>query len=317
MTHTMSRPATLVALASLLALGAAAASAQSAAAAAPAAKSAERMIVTIPFVARNGSQVVTCGRPITDLGSTKATAQLRDLRFYVSNVRLVRKDGSSRMLDLLPLKKGYTIERGGNRTTLIDLENGRGMCNQGDRAMNTVIRGSVPAGRYVGLHMYLGVPFPLNHSDTVAAPRPLDLASMAWSWQAGRKFAKIEITDPQGATGTWQTPTFNFHLGSTGCVGNPATGATASCGASNRVTVRFARYNPKVRKVAINLRALFAGNDVTRNRAGAAGCMSGPTDPECGPVFRSLDLSWKADGSGTGQVLKGGPNQTLFRRVLR
>ena len=70
--------------------------------------------------------------------------------------------------------------------TLIDLENGTGACaTDGDKATNTVIRGTVPDGDYVGIRMYLGVPFALNHTDIVGAPRPLDLAAMSWSWQYG------------------------------------------------------------------------------------------------------------------------------------
>ena len=70
------------------------------------------------------------------------------------------------------------------------------------------------------------LPFALNHSDYATATKPLDVAAMAWSWQSGRKFAKIEVTDPAGATGTWTAKTFNVHLGSTGCTGNPANGET-------------------------------------------------------------------------------------------
>lgn len=274
------------------------------------------MNVTIPFTAVNGTTPVACGTPVTGLGTTSATAQVRDLRFYISNVRMVRKNGSSVMLKLTP-KKGYTVVRGGNRTTLIDLENGAGSCDQGDKAVNAAIRGTVPHGDYVGMRFYLGVPYPLNHTDTVGAPSPLDITAMTWSWQAGRKFAKIEITDPAGAAGTWASKVFNFHLGSTGCVGNPATGATTHCGASNRVAVRFEKFDPAKQRVAIDMKTLFAGNDVTVNRAGATGCMSGATDPECAAVFNTLQVDWKADGTGTGQPINQGHGQTLFRAIAR
>jgi len=273
----------------------------------------QNMTVTIPFTAVNGTAPVSCGTPITGLGTTAATAQLKDLRFYVSNVRMVRRDGSSVLLKLTP-KKGSVVSRGGNRVTMIDLENGTGSCDQGDAAVNSVIRGTVPHAAYVGMRFYMGVPFPLNHSDTVGAPAPLDLTAMTWSWQAGRKFAKIELTDPAGAAGTWTAKTFMVHLGSTGCLGNPATGGTANCIASNRMTVRFAAFNPATQKVAVDVGALVAGTDVTVNRGGAAGCMSGGTDPECGPVFTALGIDWKPDGTGTGA---SPGTQTLFRAMAR
>ena len=76
------------------------------------------------------------------------------------------------------------------------------------------------------------MPFALNHTDAPAVPAPLNSAAMAWSWQAGRKFTKIEFADPGGATGTWTAKSFFVHLGSSGCQGNPATGATVELRAS-------------------------------------------------------------------------------------
>ena len=156
--------------------------------------------VQLRFAAVSGATPVACGRPIAGLGTGGTTAQLQDLRFYISNVRLVRANGSSVPITLTG-DEDYNLTRGGNRTTLIDLENGRGLCTEGDRATNSVISGTVPRGRYVGARMYLGVPFPLNHTDITTAPAPLDLTSMDWSWQSGRKFAKIELVDPGGRRG--------------------------------------------------------------------------------------------------------------------
>ncbi len=271
--------------------------------------------VSIQFAAVAGSSPVACGAPIAGLGTTGATAQLQDLRFYVSNVNLVRRNGSVAPVRLAA--SPYNLTAQGNRTTLIDLENGRGACTQGDAATNAVVRGSVPRGEYVGMRMFVGVPFVLNHSDTTTAASPLDSVAMNWSWQAGRKFTKIEVTDPAGPGGTWRARTFNVHLGSTGCTGNPATGGTASCLASNRVTVRMDRFDARTQRVAVDLQALLAGNDVTVNRAGAPGCMAGPTDPECAGVFAAFGLDWRPDGTGTGQVVDRGARQTVFRAVSR
>lgn len=272
--------------------------------------------VQIRFAAVSGDAPVSCARPVPGLGVTAATARLQDLRFYISNVRLLRADGRSVPLRLTR-DDAMNVTRGGNRVTLIDLEDGRGTCAAGTAAMNAVIRGTVPEGRYVGATMYLGVPFPLNHGDVVTAPRPLDSAAMAWSWQAGRKFTKIEVADPAGPGGTWATRVFNVHLGSTGCVGNPASGATVGCAASNRATLRFPRFDPARQRILIDLRALTAGDDVTADRGGAAGCMSGPTDPECAGVFAAVGVDWRPDGTGTGRVLAGGRAQTAFRVAAR
>lgn len=272
--------------------------------------------VTLNFSAVAGSTPVRCGTAIAGLGSGNTTAQLKDLRFYVANVKLIRADGTRQDLTL-SANDDWNLSQGGNSLTLIDLEDGSGACSGGTVATNAVIRGTVPAGQYVGVEWTTGVPFALNHSDYATATKPLDVQAMAWSWQAGRKFAKIEVTDPDGATGSWTAKTFNIHLGSTGCTGNPASGETVSCKAANRMAVSLPSFNPDTQRIAVDVRALLAGNDITRNQAGATGCMSGGTDPECLKVFESLAIDWKADGSGSGLPLNNGAAQTAFKVVAQ
>lgn len=272
--------------------------------------------VALEFAAYSGSTPVKCGTLVTGLGSGAVDAQIKDFRFYVANVKLVKADGSE-----VPLTLGanddWNLSSGSDSVTLVDLEDATGSCAGGTAATNTTVRGTVPAGDYVGVKMTMGVPFALNHSDYAAATKPMDVQAMAWSWQSGRKFAKIEVTDPAGTTGTWTAKTFNFHLGSTGCTGNPATGATVTCSTPNRMDVKLANFNPATQKLAVDVKALLAGTNITVNQAGAAGCMSGGTDPECLHVFESLAIDWKADGTGTGLPLNAGAAQTLFKAVAK
>jgi uncharacterized repeat protein (TIGR04052 family) len=249
--------------------------------------------VDIKFTAVAGDEPVACGTPIEGLGSTAQAAQLQDLRFFVSEVKLIRRGGR-----VVPLKlaknSAFRITRDGVGVTLIDLENGTGSCAvDGDAAMNAVVRGTVPKGNYVGVRWTVGVPFALNHTDAPAVPAPLNSAAMAWSWQAGRKFTKIEFADPGGATGTWTAKSFFVHLGSSGCQGNPATGATVSCAVANRANVRLKSFDPKGQQVAVDVKTMLAGNDITVNKGNAPGCMSGPTDPECTGVFAAFGLTGK------------------------
>lgn len=272
--------------------------------------------VTLEFGAYAGGTAVQCGTLVTGLGSGNVDAQIRDFRFYVSNVKLLKADGSKVALTL-GANDDWNLTSGSDSVTLIDLENGTGSCAGGTAAMNATVKGTVPAGSYVGVEMTMGVPFALNHSDYAAATKPLDIQAMAWSWQSGRKFAKIEVTDPAGATGTWTAKTFNFHLGSTGCTGNPASGQTVACVAPNRMDFHFHAFNPATQKIAVDVKALLAGTDITVNQAGAAGCMSGGTDPECLKVFESLAIDWKANGTGTGLPIDEGHAQTLFKAVAK
>ncbi len=257
------------------------------------------------------------GRPRSRWASSqrRQPAQLADLRLYVSDVKLVRANGRAVAVKLAA-NSAYRVSRGAARVTLIDLEDGSGSCMEGTKGMNASVRGTVPRGRYVGVRWTVGVPFALNHTDVPAAPAPLNSAAMAWSWQSGRKFAKIELADPGGETGTWASKMFMVHLGSTGCTGNPASGETVKCSAANRSAISLRRFDPKRQRVAVDLNALVAGNDITVNRADAPGCMSEPTDPECGGVFKALGIGWRADGSGSG-ASPSGSRQTVFRAIAR
>jgi uncharacterized repeat protein (TIGR04052 family) len=271
--------------------------------------------VAIEFVARAGDDAVACGDTlVSGLGSGAASARLKDLRFYVSAVELLRADGVVVPLKLAPNGPWQYTAPGGEAVTLIDLEDGSGGCwLEGNAETNAVVHGSVPPGRYVGLRWSLGVPESLNHSDTAAAPAPLDLVSMGWGWQAGRKFAKIEFSEP--SRGDWSSPAFLVHLGSTGCTGNPGLG-TVLCTRSNRGRVQFDTFDPDTQRIAVDVRALVQGADVTRNLGGAQGCMSGATDPECQQVFAALAIDWQVDGSGSGLPLADRA-QSVFRVLPR
>lgn len=275
--------------------------------------------VALEFVAVAGHTPVQCGTLVAGLGTGASTAHIKDLRFYISNVALLQADGTETPL-ALAANDNWNLSVGNDRVTLIDLEDATGTCIGGTAATNALVRGTAPAGDYVGVKFTMGVPFALNHtlySDAATAKPPLDIGAMAWSWQSGRKFSKIELTDPEGANGQWTAKTFAVHLGSTGCVGNPATGETVQCQAPNRTQVHFAAFNPEQQKIALDVQALVAGNDVTKNLGGAAGCMAGGTDPECAGVFRALALDWQANGTGTGLPIAGGASQTVFRPLAR
>jgi len=272
--------------------------------------------VDLRFAVVAGSSPVSCGTPTPGLGKTKQPAQLSDLRFYVSNVKLLRRDGTAAAVTL-GKNSAFQYSRGGDRVTLIDLENGTGGCKaEGTTATNASVRGTAPKGSYVGVRWTLGVPESLNHSDVSAAPAPLNLAGLGWDWQLGRKFAKIEVSDPGGATGSWAEKTFYVHLGSVACTGDPAAGGKATCKTPNRAEIRLARFTPARQRIAVDLKALLAGDDITANRDGMPGCMSEQTDPDCGPVFSALGINWRADGKGTGRS-PAGAAQTVFRAIAR
>ncbi len=175
--------------------------------------------------------------------------------------------------------------------------------------------------------MTLGVPFELNHLNAADAttPRVLQNAvhpSMSWNWRGGRKFTNIQFdqnenVDPSAwesaevKDGKAEEGSVRLHLGSTGCVGNPAEGTPiSSCKAPNRVTVTLAGFNPASQVVAFDAGALF-NYDIASKAEGAGGCMSGATDAACAKPFDALALDWKVDGSGTGVAVAGKTQKVL------
>ena len=288
--------------------------------------------VTISFEMVNAGVPVRCGDPITiantalwdhvndvklttpgAVGGQITAGKLVDTRFYVSNVLLL--DAAGNAVPLTFAETGaYQSAKG---LALIDFGYLSGAaCTT---TYNTTLTGKAPAGTYTGVSLTIGVPIrnadfstKLNHINTAdtASPGPLQNTAMAWSWQSGRKFTKIEFQpdvaiDKIGATTTTK---WNVHIGSTGCAGDPtvATNETA-CTNPNRLALKFDAFNAATQKVVVDVAKLFGQADLSFEGGGAAGCMSGTTDPECAPIFKTMGIDIT-----TGKTLSGANAQTVF-----
>ena len=291
--------------------------------------------VSITFAAVNGTTPVTCGTPLTGLGTTGASAAVQDLRFYITNLALIDDKGVAVPVKLDANK--WQLTQGTETVSLIDLENASGACATGGTAdMNAVITGTVPDGNYVGLKASVGVPDNMNHTAVAGGTPPLDNAAMNWSWQSGRKFTKIEINPVGGITQTVAAtattaavvsniPTFNLHVGSTGCTAKVDAAGVAlkdsagnpvySCSNPNLAAFSLSAFNASTQKVALDIGQLFKTTNVTIENGGAAGCMSGATDPECPALFSELQISF---GSGSnGQPINSGAAQKVFKAIAK
>lgn len=267
-----------------------------------------------------------CGKQLA-LGSQANAAgaavagQINDLRFFISNIRLIDHYGNAHpvVLDETSYQsKGVALLDFETSTppatpgVLTDAATNK--CLTGNATTNTVITGKVLSGpHYHGIAFTLGVPVmspgankvSMNHADPAATstPAPLTSSGMAWSWQGGKKFTKIEFTPDSGlfnGAATAGATVWNLHLGSTGCAVNPATGglidAGYSCGAPNVVPFDLDNGNflntdgSSTQKVALDLITLFQTADLSQETGGAPGCMSGATDPQCAAIFSALQL---------------------------
>ena len=283
--------------------------------------------VTITFAAVNGSTPVACGTQLTGMGSTTVAADLQDLRFYITSLKLINDKGEAVAVKLDA--NSWQLTQGTETVSLVDLENATGACNTPNNttATHAAITGTVPAGTYVGLKATMGVPETMNHSAIAGGVPPLDNSPMAWSWQSGRKFSKIEINPAGGITkpdGSKIT-TFNFHQGSTGCTAKldangavikDAAGNTVyTCTNPNAMDFSLAAFNVDTQKVVLDIGKLFSTTNVTVENGGAPGCMSGATDPECPTMFSQLQVSF-GPGS-TGLPINGGAAQQIFKAAAK
>lgn len=266
---------------------------------APQAAVAKDRPVSISFALMADGKEVGCGAPLSNLGAGHLPGKLQEARFYVYGFEMIDAKGARTPVSLEQNDWQYAD------VALLDFKDARGgsaACSESNPAKNTRVVGTAPRGAYVGLAFSVGAPVEsmvdgkavsINHSNVETAPPPLDIAGMAWNWQAGRRFFTFEVYPPAPvvkADGS-KSRGWMVHLGSTGCKGNPATGEIVSCAHGNRFAVVFDRFDPKTQQIDVDLTTLLANSDITVDKGGAVGCMSGLDDPECPAVFKALGLN--------------------------
>lgn len=237
--------------------------------------------VEIKMLAKIAGEIFSCGRNYDGIGTTGTTITPQDLRFYVHGVQLISESGES-----VPVTLDNDNKWQNQNLALLDFEDAQGACStEGTPDLNTALRGSVRSGVYTGISFILGVPFAMNHQDAQTAQAPQNLTAMWWNWNAGFKFLKFDFQS-SGFPDGWRV-----HLGSTACTGNEA-GAVNQCGSPNLVQVTLTDFDPDQDTISIELAGLLSDSNVDVNTAlTAPGCMSGPTDPECQPIFSKLGLT--------------------------
>ncbi len=236
--------------------------------------------VSIQFKAVVGGDDLTCGKTYPGIGTSKSTITPRDFRFYVHNVRLVDAAGKETPVELKQDEKWQL-----DNVALLDFEDAKGSCANGTPDLNSFVSGTIPKGDYTGLRFTLGVPFEKNHTDLTKMSSPLNLTALAWVWNAGRKFARLDFSSTGAPRG------YAIHLGSTGCTPNETkTTVPTQCANPNRVEVSFENFDLGKDVVIADLASLLEDSDVDQTGKMMSGCMSGPGTPACAPLFSHLGL---------------------------
>jgi uncharacterized repeat protein (TIGR04052 family) len=241
--------------------------------------------VSLHFAAAAGSTPVVCDAKLPGLGTSRATVVPQDLRFYVSEVRLLRADGAE-----IPVALDDDRAWQAKGIALLSF------CADGKADVHDVVTGTVPAGAYRGVRFTLGVPDALNHADATVAEAPLNVTGMYWSWRSGYKFFRFDVRASRengSSPSTWLV-----HLGSTGCT--TSGGSVYACLHPNRPTVTLRDYDWRSNAIVLDVARLVAGADLTAHSGGSE-CMSDPADDAiCSPPFAALGLA----GAGAQNVFR-------------
>jgi hypothetical protein len=115
------------------------------------------------------------------------------LKFYTSNVQLVKADGDSQMATGLSLTTFLAPGIEENQPSSSQVLQGGQVLNAKASQGATFFALKAPAGDYKGLRFEVGVPKDLNHRDASTMPMPLGLESgMFWAWNPGYIFMRLE-----------------------------------------------------------------------------------------------------------------------------
>lgn len=252
--------------------------------------------VTLPFEAvyNSSNDPVSCNGTMTGLGTGGVNAELLDFRLYVHGVTVTTS--YQRELELTLDSNAWQ----GEGVALLDFRDYIS-CETDPQEPRKVITGSVDledGETLTGVSFTLGVPETLNHNNLATAPTPLNVPTLHWSWQTGYKFLRMDVR-VEGAEA------FNVHLGSTDCSGDATVGETVSCSRSNRPHIEFPTFFFDQDVIVIDYGKLVENTLDGTDDGGALGCMSGVTDPECGPVFNALGLDLDTGATTS--------TQTVFR----
>ncbi len=251
--------------------------------------------VSVRFAATAHGTPVRCGAPFDGIGITGSRVSIADLRFYVSHLRLVTATG---------VEAPITLNQDGlwqvDDVALLDFEDGSSGCANGTEPTRDVVQGTIPEGDYLGVRFELGLSFDKNHREPTLQPSPLNLSRLFWSWNGGYKFMRMDLRT------TGQPKGWMLHLGSTGCLpGETPTTVPDSCAHGNLVTVNLPAYSDATDVIELDVSSLLARSDVDVNTDKTPfGCMSGQTDPECGPIFEQLGLAFGENPGGPQKVFR-------------
>lgn len=228
--------------------------------------------VEIPFHAAWKGHAIACS------GTTPALA---DLRFYVSNPRLLDAEGEEH-----DVRFATEFEWENDAVAYIDLETGNGACAGGTPEVYHRIVGVAREAEYRGLRFTVGVPFRLNHADLRTASPPLDRIEMHSQAVSGYTFLRAGVKGAEGE--------FRIRVGSEACEGS--VGYVTGCEFPGRIEVFLPDFVPGDNGVVVNLDRLLPDSGLD----GAQIHCASPEQGDCAASYAALGIDVRT-GLANGQ----------------
>ncbi|VUD64951.1 hypothetical protein TDB9533_03441 [Thalassocella blandensis] len=269
--------------------------------------------LTLNFKAIAGQMDANCDNMITGLGPDGTdSVGLRDLRFYVSNIRLYDDAGAELDVEFDSNEFQYNSDQG--FVALIDFtSNDSGSCDanegEGTARTNLMITGDVEDSRIADIAFDVGLSQAVM-KDVIAtntaedAPSPLN--EMYWSWASGyRHFVfNFEVMDAMGTYGGGA-----LHIGSRGCGGDGqlALENKEECDFINTPSVMLQGFDPDMNTITVDLAAAL--NDLafaipqqeSEQTTPGVNCHSSPMQTDCASIFVNFGVDMEsgvADANG-------------------
>ncbi|MBL8951982.1 MAG: metallo-mystery pair system four-Cys motif protein [Myxococcaceae bacterium] len=257
-----------------------------------------------------------CTDELTGFGAgSDQKVGINDLRFYVSNLKFTDRAGNTVAATLD--KNDFQYDSAEGQVSLIDLTgNTEGTCGmsmlgggEGTARTNDSIKGTTLLGEVAGVSFDVGVPQPVMKkviADNTAEGAPSPMREMYWSWNSGYRHLVFNFTvrTPTNAPGEGY-----LHVGSRNCnaMGMKALADRDRCEFVNTPKVALTGFDLTKDQVGLDLRKLLANIDfvsplydanfVVIGMGPGVECHSGPTQPDCAPLFTSLGLDMGTGGA--------------------
>ncbi len=268
------------------------------------------VVVDIPFRTTFGDEEFDCKKTFT-LGADNTQVKPKDFRYYVSDIKFLRADGSKEALKLEQDGKWQS----GN-VALLDFATTESNCansSSPDGETRKMVRGVIRRGEYSGIEFALGLDDKTNHLDSATAQPPLNNPGMWWSWKGGYKEVRLELTiESEGGA---KNKDYLVHHGATSCSGTSP--ETYRCTHENNVLITLVG-NPLKSGVKFDISKYLEGEKlqeelkqnissrqlVIDSAPSSWGCMSFPADGDCEYLFANLGLTFKDAVGGLVPVQK-------------